>query len=157
MERLHLKKLLALAGLISGNSAGWSAPPWGTQVQGGRSGIIQVEAGRPWGSVAVRVSGPTNILKTMESGRGSPENDPQTVVFDRGRFNPDPNYYRLGVNYRGSRRGGVEITRVVPGTPADALGLVPDQVIHSINGTVVNVNTVRREIIRANDKISLII
>lgn len=69
----------------------------------------------------------------------------------------DPNTYRLGVNYRGRRSGGVEITRVVPGTPADFLGLVPGQVIYSVNGRVVNTYNARREIFRADTRVSLII
>jgi hypothetical protein len=83
--------------------------------------------------------------------------DYQPQIDQDAPFRQDLNQYRLGINYRGRRGGGVEITRVVPGTPADSLGLVPGQMIHSVNGRVVNVSNARREIFRSDERLSLII
>ena len=151
MSKVYFGNGLALAGVLVTTLIAKASPPWGTdvQVRGPRGGIVQVGTGGVGRGVQVQVNG------GVASSRD--EEDHQTQIEQQAPFPQDSNKYRLGVNYRGRRGGGVEITRVIPGTPADSLGLVPGQVIHSVNGRVVNVSSARREIFRSDERLSLII
>ncbi len=151
MSQVNFRNGCALAGVLATSLIAGASPPWGTEVQvrGPRGGIVQVGTGGVGPRVQVRVNG--EIAPLRDDVDYQPQIDPDAP------FRQDLNQYRLGINYRGRRGGGVEITRVVPGTPADSLGLVPGQVIHSVNGRVVNVSNARREIFRSNERLSLII
>lgn len=151
MYQVHFRNGCALAGVLATSLIARASPPWGTEVQvrGPRGGIVQVGTGGLGPRVQVRVN--EGVAPLRDDSDYQPQIDPDAT------FRQDLNQYRLGINYRGRRGGGVEITRVVPGTPADSLGLVPGQVIHSVNGRVVNVANARREIFRSDESLSLII
>ncbi len=151
MVHVFFRNTLTLAGVIASSLIAGATPPWATdvQVQGPAGSLVQVGTGGIGAGILVRMNGGTSTFQNRENYQGQVHHQPPSPL--------DPNAYRLGVNYRGRRGGGVEITRVVPGTPADFLGLVPGQVIHSVNGRVVNTNNARREIFRADTRVSLII